>query len=278
MAWAPIYTFAAGLPAVPGPPGAAGTSYFQKGQDGATWLMGTTPPDQKIGNVGDFYFQTSQPGAGPILIPGPPGPPGISIMGPPGVGVNPGADLSVGMLSTNGAVTMLLLNGGVTVPGFLFVDGSGNVTAAGVSNNPFLANWTQGADITTTSSAQGDAGGFSFQIAASEVWSAEFNLYCSGSVTGMKFQLLGPGSPTNVLIFNQGDTTGVAVVSTDAQTAFGVPTQAYVTGAFSGLVVIRACIENGVNAGTIQLQFASTTNTQSNSIKRGSYMVARRVS
>ena len=69
-----------------GADGAAGVSQAgpigPRGQDGATWLIGTTPPATAQGNAGDFYFQTTQTGGGAILIPGPPGQPGAP--GPPG--------------------------------------------------------------------------------------------------------------------------------------------------------------------------------------------------
>ena len=49
----------------------------QRGADGTKVLVGSAAPSILQGNVGDLYFQTPPPGAtGPILIPGPQGPPG----------------------------------------------------------------------------------------------------------------------------------------------------------------------------------------------------------
>jgi hypothetical protein len=134
-------------------------------------------------------------------------------------------------------------------------------------------------DQVTTSSTMANVVGHSFAIGVSETWTVEFNLWVTGGTasTGTVFQITGPASPNNVRIFTFGDTTGVTLVSSDSQGAFGTPTQAYVAGTFSGYVRIMACIENGGNAGTIQLQYASNTNTQTNTIVRGSYMTARKV-
>lgn len=177
---------------------------------------------------------------------------------------------------TNTGDQTITLTGAVTGSG----TGSFATTIAAV---PFgvvsgLTNANVAGDVSTSSSTMANVTGLSFAIGANQVWTVEFALYATGSLNGMTFQLTGPASPTNLLIFNQGDTTGVTLVSTDAQTAFGTPTQAYIAGVFSGLVVIRATIENGANAGTVQLQFASAVNTQTNIVKRGSYMSARRVS
>jgi hypothetical protein len=63
-----------------GPPGAAGTKF----------LLGNEPPTLAQGNVGDLFFQSAPFGGGAILIPGPIGPPGlpgVSVIGPPGANV-----------------------------------------------------------------------------------------------------------------------------------------------------------------------------------------------
>jgi hypothetical protein len=134
-----------------------------------------------------------------------------------------------------------------------------------------------GGDVANSTTAMANVTGLAFAIAANANWTVEFKIYAAGSLGGMLFQLTGPASPTNVLIFTQGDTTGVTLISTDSQSAFSTPTQAYVSGAFSGFVTIHATIENGANPGTVQLQFASNTVAQTNTIKRGSFMRARLV-
>ncbi len=64
-----------------------------RGNDGATWLMGTTPPSLAQGKVGDMYFQNAPLGGGAILIPGPQGPAGSPGVGSPGPsGLNVGSD------------------------------------------------------------------------------------------------------------------------------------------------------------------------------------------
>ena len=138
--------------------------------------------------------------------------------------------------------------------------------------------------VTTTSATQGTnaLNGLSFAIVAGEIWTAEFHLTCTGSTGdtgGMAFQLTGPASPTTVATSTFGNTTGIAVFSDDNQTAFSTPSQAYMINAvaFTGGVHIYAYIANGANAGTVTLQFASVTGTQSNSVLKGSYMTARKI-
>lgn len=132
-------------------------------------------------------------------------------------------------------------------------------------------------DVVNSTTSMADITGLGFAIAPNKVWIVEFKIYAAGSLGGMLFQLTGPASPTNVLIFTQGDTTGVTLVSTDSQAAFSTPTQAYIAGLFSGFVSIHATIENGANAGNVQLQMASNTVAQTNTIKRGSFLRAAMV-
>lgn len=140
------------------------------------------------------------------------------------------------------------------------------------------------ATVTTTSATQGTNAltGLSFAIGAGEIWTAEWHLTCTGSTGdtgGMAFQLTGPASPTTVATSTFGNTTGITVYSDDSQTAFSTPSQAYSINAvaFTGIVKICAYIANGANAGTVTLQFASVTGTQSNSVLKGSYMTARKI-
>ena len=137
------------------------------------------------------------------------------------------------------------------------------------------------ATVTTTSGVQGTNPlvGFSFPIAASEQWSADFYLAVTGSANGMVFQATGPASPTSVRLMTSGNTTAVTASTTDTQTAFATGSAAWANNAtpFTGLVQVHLTVNNGVNAGTVALTFAATTGTQSNAVLLGSYMVARKV-
>jgi large repetitive protein len=200
----------------------------------------------------------------------------LGLVGGGGVGVNGGMAVTgnVGFnnvgaqaVQTGDVATALVTYGLMTSPTYAG-------TSVGAPANAYVVN-----DVTTTSSAMANVTGLSFAIPANTVWSVEFNLLSTGSLGGVVFQLTGPAAPTLVTIFTQGDTTGVTGVSSDSQSAFGTPTQAYIVNVvpFTGVVTMKALISNGANAGTVRLQFASATNTQTNIIKAGSYMTARRV-
>jgi hypothetical protein len=133
-------------------------------------------------------------------------------------------------------------------------------------------------DQSTSSSAFANVANMTFPVSIGDIWTVEYALLCTGSAAGMVFQLTGPATPTNVTVFTQGNSTGVTAISTDFQTAYSTPTQAYMVGAFTGLVVIRAEIEaDASHSGNVVLQFASATNGQTNVIKRGSHMRPRYV-
>jgi hypothetical protein len=136
------------------------------------------------------------------------------------------------------------------------------------------------ATVTTTSSTLGTNAltGLGFAIGAGEVWTVEWNLTVTGSTAGMKFDVTGPASPADLRISIVGNTSAITATSAETITAFSTASAAYVLYATtSGQVRIVACINNGANAGTVQLRFGSATNTQSNSVLIDSYMTARRI-
>jgi len=137
---------------------------------------------------------------------------------------------------------------------------------ASTQNSAALSN------LTTSSSSFANVVGFSFSVGVKEVWSVEFALFVSGSAAGMQFQLTGPASPFGVAQLTFGTTSGITAYSTDLQTGYSSPSNAYGLGVFNGVVIIKATIQNGTTAGNVQLQWASATNTQTNTISTGSYM------
>jgi hypothetical protein len=142
------------------------------------------------------------------------------------------------------------------------------------------ANGRLAATVTTTSSTLGTNAltGLGFAIGVSEVWTCEWNLTVTGSTAGMKFDVIGPASPTDLRISIIGNTSAITATSAETIVAFSTASAAYVLYATtSGQVRIVACINNGANAGTVQLRFGSATNTQSNSVLIDSYMTARRI-
>jgi hypothetical protein len=136
------------------------------------------------------------------------------------------------------------------------------------------------ATVTTTSSTLGTNAltGLGFAIGAGEVWTVEWNLTVTGSTAGMKFDVTGPASPTDMRIRIEGNTSAITAKSVETITAFSTASAAYVLYATTcGGILIVACINNGANAGTVQLRFGSATNAQSNSVLLNSYMTARRI-
>jgi hypothetical protein len=136
------------------------------------------------------------------------------------------------------------------------------------------------ATVTTTSSTLGTNAltGLGFAIGASEVWTCEWNLTVTGSTAGMKFDVTGPASPTDLRISVIGNTSAITAISAETITAFSTASAAYVLYATtSGQVRIVASINNGANAGTVQLRFGAVTGAQSNSVLLNSYMNARRI-
>jgi hypothetical protein len=142
------------------------------------------------------------------------------------------------------------------------------------------ANGRLTATVTTTSNVLGTNAltGLGFAIGASEVWTVEWNLTVTGSTAGMKFDVTGPASPTDLRISLIGNTSAITATSAETIVAFSTASAAYVLYATtSGQVRIVACVNNGANAGTVQLRFGAATNTQSNSVLLNSYMTARRI-
>lgn len=120
--------------------------------------------------------------------------------------------------------------------------------------------------------------GWSFAIGASEVWSFECHITGTGPAGGMKFQVTGPAIGAGSLrVTTFGETTAVTAVSSDTVTAFSSASGTYLT-AITGIVHIWGCITNGVNAGTIAVQFEPAVSAQSAQILANSYIKARRIS
>jgi hypothetical protein len=153
------------------------------------------------------------------------------------------------------------------------VGATGLVTATFSHVDAYVA----GSDFTVTSSVMANVTGLAFVIGAHEVWEVEFCLNVSGSTAGMVFQLTGPTAPTNVLLWQEGQIGSASFGNVGSVAAFATPLPASAANGTGGSETIRATIENGSNAGTVQLQMAAATNTQSNTVKRGSFMRARRI-
>lgn len=151
---------------------------------------------------------------------------------------------------------------------------------------------------TTLADVAASTGTFTFTVAASEVWIAEYWIDCTFSTTGgVKFQIAGPATPTDVQI------TGTQYVTTtdtnadryeatkplDPVTAFAtniasapsIATSARIAGQYWNTdppgIYIRAIIRNGANAGNVTLQAAQNTAAGTTTLGLTSFMRARKI-
>ena len=126
------------------------------------------------------------------------------------------------------------------------------------------------ADQATTNAAAVNVTNMSFAIPANEVWAVEFRLGTTVSgAAGMKIAITVPA----------GATLGASVrgSSTAIITASGTLT-ANIQSSATGPVTIHALIQNGANAGNVQLQFASGDGVVTATIKGGqTYFTARKL-
>ncbi len=138
------------------------------------------------------------------------------------------------------------------------------------------------ADETVTSSTtlQND-NDFSFSIGANETYIIECHLTVSWGpgVGGFKYDFTGPTSPTNVMIFENVVGWGTGNASGSQITAFSSSHSFTDTDhAYGANFIIRGTIENGANAGTVQLRWAQeTSDAIAATMWRGSYMKATQV-
>ena len=177
-------------------------------------------------------------------------------------------------------------------------NGSASISAA---NYAPTRNYKSATQVFTTNTTFADVDGalgatFSFAIAASEVWMAEYWIPLTfGGTGGAKFQLTGPAAPTNVDItgtYIRASTTMTAGGATDKfadVTAFSSSIGAqnsgaqatsdvvYVNTAPGSAIHIKARITNGANAGTVTLQAAQNSSNSTTTLGIGATMRAERI-
>lgn len=146
------------------------------------------------------------------------------------------------------------------------------------SATPF---WTYVAsDVTTTNTGTNvvDITGLYFPVIANGLYGVQgiLKTNVNSGTAGMKFQWTGPASATNVLIQVAGTTTSITGVPTigtiTALNALGGT--AFNAVAADGYYQIQyGIINNGANAGTVQLQFVKVT-SQTAKIYAGSWLMA----
>ncbi len=131
-------------------------------------------------------------------------------------------------------------------------------------------------DQATVTQTQAALAGFSFAVNANESWALRARVITLGVAGGGKFTVSGPASPTLLSITTAGLTSGITAYSTDTVTALDTVSGAYNTSAVTGIITVDAIITPSV-AGTVTLNFANVTSTNSFVAKAGSYFTATRL-
>ena len=140
-------------------------------------------------------------------------------------------------------------------------NGSGAQDAAAFGQIPVQAIARPTAAPQAGTGAMASITGLSWSIGASENWSYDIALIMSSTAgTTVTFQLTGPASPTTVALAGFGTAATGSVVAGAFSSATGTITLG--TTASDNVIRLSGTILNGVNAGTVQLQFnaASTVN------------------
>ena len=114
--------------------------------------------------------------------------------------------------------------------------------------------------------------GLSFPVEAYTKYGFRFYLkhHTPAAATAIRYQLTGPASPTRVQITARYWTTGPIAVA-EEMTAFSTPTTNPTTATQLDDAIIEGFICNGINAGTVQVQFESETAGQECTVYYGSW-------
>lgn len=141
---------------------------------------------------------------------------------------------------------------------------------------PAVSPWTQGVKTSadqsrTSSTALTDATDMSFAVAANTYYDFQFVLLTSGGLGGLQVSVTCPASPTSFLFspvnFLGATTSGAAV------TIFGTPASSWAIS-----LIVSGYLNNGANAGNVQLQFAQqTSNATATVLRKGSWFQYRTV-
>ena len=115
-----------------------------------------------------------------------------------------------------------------------------------------------------------------FDIGASEVWAFECGIYWTSATASLKFDFTGPASPTAV-IFGYDSADSNIAGTPEIVTAFETTLPNY-HRATSAFFAVKGVIQNGVNAGTVQLRIAQVAQVaEDTKLLKGSYLIPRRL-
>ncbi|HEX8875379.1 MAG TPA: hypothetical protein VF777_01425 [Phycisphaerales bacterium] len=186
-------------------------------------------------------------------------------------GADAGSDVVVNSSAARSAGALLeIQNNGTSAA---TVDTAGSVHGVNQSQYAYLT-----ADKTTTSNVMADVAGMSFAVAANADYEWEA-LIPINAVTGMAsaptFTWSGPAAPTLVAFGSVGAQAGSTASS--YATSFGSAITSAFTVNTTVWAMFRGILRNGANAGTVQLRYASGTDTYALTYKQGAYLRWRRM-
>ena len=122
--------------------------------------------------------------------------------------------------------------------------------------------FSNSSDFITASTSFVDVTGLSFPVLANKNYKVDFFISTNkNDAAGMAVQLTGPASPTRVFIRVDSTTTNLGIGNILQMSAFSSPTAAFNTVNGDGFSTTygRGIIQNGANAGTVQLQLRAVT-------------------
>lgn len=130
-----------------------------------------------------------------------------------------------------------------------------------------------GADVTNSTVTPAAVTGLSFPVAAGQSYTMSCELtYQAAATGGLVVSFTGPASPT-LVEYTLLEATSVSAVNNSATTGSTFATTlgvVVVTAATNFPVALQFALENGANAGTVQLMFQSAA-AVATTIKRGSF-------
>lgn len=167
---------------------------------------------------------------------------------------------------------------GDTVP--IVNGGTGASTVLTARANLGTADAYNTADQTTAAGVDTTITSITFATAASETWS--FECYLTGQVSGAggaKFTVVYSNTPSASNVTTVGSNTGTNTI-TRGITIATTPAQTGTMWAFATTetnVIISGCFTNGASANTVTIKVAPVNGAQTVTIRKNSYLTARRI-